>query len=129
MGSLICFRVEMWLGRRRELLLASVLYFVGTCLEVLAGLTGKLVTTYIYIERETLCHQRKRRFLINSVDLLVRPSFFSYLFEAWKAAAGITFLLLGRIIFGTGVGFAMHGAPAYISEMSPPHLRGMLVSI
>lgn len=41
----------------------------------------------------------------------------------------ITILLIGRVVYGTGIGFAMHGAPAYISEMSPPDLRGILVSL
>ncbi len=51
LGSLVCFRVEMWLGRRRELILASLLYFIGALLEVLAGITGKLAI-YIHIYRE-----------------------------------------------------------------------------
>ena len=35
----------------------------------------------------------------------------------------------GRIIYGFGVGFAMQGAPAYIGEMAPPAIRGLLVSL
>lgn len=42
---------------------------------------------------------------------------------------GIFVLLLGRIVYGTGCGFAMHGAPAYLGEMSPPAIRGFLVSL
>jgi MFS family permease len=37
--------------------------------------------------------------------------------------------LLSRWIYGTGIGFAMHGAPAYIAEMSPPSARGSLVAM
>merc|ERR1719316_1888503 len=42
---------------------------------------------------------------------------------------GIAILSLGRCVFGVGCGFATHAAPAYIAEMSPPHLRGTLVSL
>jgi len=32
---------------------------------------------------------------------------------------GIMVLVSGRIVFGMGIGFAMHAAPIYISEMGP----------
>lgn len=37
-------------------------------------------------------------------------------------------LFVGRFIFGIGVGFTMHGAPAYMAEMCPPEIRGAVVS-
>ena len=37
-------------------------------------------------------------------------------------------LVMGRLIFGIGVGFTMHGAPAYMAEMCPPEIRGAVVS-
>ncbi|KAG5190530.1 general substrate transporter [Tribonema minus] len=86
-GSLVCFRVERHLGRRRELLLSSLLYFTGAAVEWASGL-GSL-----------------------------------------SAGAGIGLLLTGRVVYGLGVGFAMHGAPAYIGEMSPPSIRGFLVGL
>lgn len=43
-------------------------------------------------------------------------------------AAGVGSLCLGRLIYGFGVGCAMHGAPSYIAETAPPHLRGAFVS-
>ena len=43
--------------------------------------------------------------------------------------AGLAVLLGGRVIYGLGCGFAMHGAPTYISEMAPPTIRGLLVSL
>ncbi|KAJ8599822.1 hypothetical protein CTAYLR_009958 [Chrysophaeum taylorii] len=46
-----------------------------------------------------------------------------------SAALGLSLLLLGRVVYGVGCGFVMHGAPAYIAEMSPPSVRGMLVSL
>jgi sugar porter (SP) family MFS transporter len=42
---------------------------------------------------------------------------------------GLFLIVISRIIYGFGIAFAMHGAPTYISEMSPPNLRGLLVSL
>jgi MFS family permease len=36
---------------------------------------------------------------------------------------------ISSLLYGIGVGFSMHGAPAYIAEMSPPSVRGLLVSL
>ena len=47
----------------------------------------------------------------------------------WNAEAGISVLLIGRLVYGYGCGFAMHGAPAYIGEMAPSAIRGLLVSL
>ena len=33
---------------------------------------------------------------------------------------------IGRVIFGLGIGTAMHVAPLYIAEISPNDLRGEL---
>ncbi|MFX1443753.1 MAG: sugar porter family MFS transporter [Promethearchaeota archaeon] len=40
----------------------------------------------------------------------------------------IIFLIFGRIIVGIAIGIASFTAPLYISEASPPHIRGALVS-
>lgn len=37
-------------------------------------------------------------------------------------------LLLGRVVYGAGIGLAMHAAPMYIAETAPEKLRGTLVS-
>lgn len=47
----------------------------------------------------------------------------------FSANTGISLLLLGRITYGYACGFAMHGAPAYIGEMAPAQIRGVLVSM
>jgi MFS family permease len=41
----------------------------------------------------------------------------------------LTVLTLSRLLYGFGIAFAMHGGPTYIAEMSPPELRGFLVSM
>jgi MFS family permease len=41
---------------------------------------------------------------------------------------GLTSLLAGRLLYGVGVGFIMHGAPTYMAEMSPSQVRGAIVS-
>lgn len=41
---------------------------------------------------------------------------------------GFFSLFLGRILFGLGVSFVMHGAPAYLAEMCPAEIRGAVVS-
>jgi MFS family permease len=87
LGSMTCFQVADALGRRRSLLLASNLYFLGAILEVFSG----------------------------------NPT--------WSGRTGITTLIIGRLIYGYGCGFAMHGAPAYIGEMAPSAIRGLLVSL
>ena len=47
----------------------------------------------------------------------------------WDANTGLTVLMTGRVVYGLGIGFSMHGAPAYIGEMSPPSIRGLLISL
>ncbi|XP_043716457.1 D-xylose-proton symporter-like 2 isoform X1 [Telopea speciosissima] len=78
-GSLLAFTVADFLGRRRELILSSLLYLVGALITVLAP------------------------------DFLV--------------------LVIGRFVFGIGIGLAMHAAPMYIAETAPTQIRGQLISL
>uniref|UniRef100_A0A2P2KD65 D-xylose-proton symporter-like 3ic isoform X1 n=1 Tax=Rhizophora mucronata TaxID=61149 RepID=A0A2P2KD65_RHIMU len=79
LGSLLVYPIADFLGRRQELIAASVLYFLGG-----------LVTAY---------------------------------------APGLGILLVGRALYGLGIGLAMHGAPLYIAETCPSQIRGTLVSL
>ncbi|KAF8757349.1 hypothetical protein HU200_010864 [Digitaria exilis] len=38
-------------------------------------------------------------------------------------------LIIGRVLYGIGIGLAMHGAPLYIAETSPSQIRGTLISL
>ncbi|KAG6528399.1 D-xylose-proton symporter-like 3, chloroplastic [Zingiber officinale] len=44
-------------------------------------------------------------------------------------APDLVALIIGRFIYGTGIGLAMHGAPLYIAETSPSQIRGTLISL
>ncbi|KAL6501016.1 Vacuolar glucose transporter 1 [Orobanche hederae] len=78
-GSILAFNVADFLGRRRELVLSSVMYLVGALVTALA------------------------------------PTF--------------AVLVIGRFIYGIGIGLAMHAAPMYISETAPSQIRGQLISL
>lgn len=69
---------DLKIGRKTELLIASVLFILGTLIQSTAG---------------------------------------SFELE-----------LVGRSIFGLGIGTAMHVAPLYIAETSPSNIRGKLIS-
>ncbi|XP_075650728.1 D-xylose-proton symporter-like 2 isoform X1 [Castanea sativa] len=78
-GSVLAFNVADFLGRRRELLAAALLYPVGA-----------LITA-------------------------VAPDF--------------PIMVIGRFVFGIGIGLAMHAAPMYIAETAPSKIRGRLISL
>ena len=46
---------------------------------------------------------------------------------AMGGATGLSILVLGRALYGLGIGFAMHAAPAYIAEAAPAKVRGLLI--
>ena len=83
LGTLTSFAIASPLGRRRELILAALLYVVGTAISCSAP---------------------------DGTHLL-------------------TFVFLGRGVFGLGVAFAMHAAPVYIAETAPASVRGLLVAL
>ena len=81
-GSIVVFWAGDPLGRRRELLIGSALYLLGSLLSSLPSKDDALA-----------------------------------------------FAAFGRTLYGLGIAFSMHAAPVYISEMAPPSMRGLLVSL
>ncbi|RWR76698.1 D-xylose-proton symporter-like protein 3, chloroplastic [Cinnamomum micranthum f. kanehirae] len=79
LGSILVYPIADFLGRRRELITAAVLYMLGSLI------TG--------------------------------------------SAPNLGVLILGRLLYGTGIGLAMHGAPLYIAETAPSKIRGTLISL
>jgi len=49
-------------------------------------------------------------------------------FTAW-AANGLTMLIVARLLSGLGIGAVLVAAPMYIAEISPPELRGRMVTV
>ncbi|KAG4994169.1 hypothetical protein JHK86_030996 [Glycine max] len=79
LGSLVAFAIADFLGRKKQLITAALLY-----------LFGGVITAY---------------------------------------APELGVLLAGRLLYGLGIGLAMHGAPLYIAETCPSQIRGTLVSL
>ncbi|XP_020236853.1 D-xylose-proton symporter-like 3, chloroplastic [Cajanus cajan] len=79
LGSLLAYAIADFLGRKRQLIAAALLYVFGG-----------VITAY---------------------------------------APELGVLLAGRLLYGLGIGLAMHGAPLYIAETCPSQIRGTLVSL
>ncbi|GMI97127.1 plastidic sugar transporter [Hibiscus trionum] len=79
LGSILVYPIADFLGRRRELIIAALLYLLGGVLTA--------------------------------------------------SAPDLSVLLVGRLLYGLGIGSAMHGAPLYIAETCPSQIRGTLISL
>ncbi|KAL8134729.1 hypothetical protein AgCh_009663 [Apium graveolens] len=44
-------------------------------------------------------------------------------------APNFVVMVIGRLVYGIGIGLAMHAAPMYIAETAPSHIRGQLISM
>ncbi|KAL6906305.1 hypothetical protein ACP4OV_003906 [Aristida adscensionis] len=78
-GSVLAFTIADILGRRKELILASISYLIGALLTA--------------------------------------------------ATPNFPIMVVGRLLYGIGIGLAMHAAPMYIAETAPSQIRGMLISL
>lgn len=78
-GSALAFRIADYLGRRKQLITAAMMYILGA-----------LMTSF---------------------------------------APNLAIVILGRLIFGIGIGLSMHAAPMYIAETAPSRIRGTLISL
>ncbi|CAI5504872.1 unnamed protein product, partial [Closterium sp. Naga37s-1] len=45
------------------------------------------------------------------------------------SATSLPALLAARLVYGSAIGLAMHAAPMYIAETSPPAIRGTLIAL
>jgi len=43
------------------------------------------------------------------------------------AAQNVPMLVIGKLVYGLGIAFALHAAPAYLAEMGHPKIRGLLI--
>jgi MFS family permease len=75
-------------------------------------------------------------FAFNVADFLGRRrelmiSAISYLVGALITALAPNFavMVIGRVVYGIGIGLAMHAAPMYIAETAPCQIRGRLISL
>ena len=103
-------------GRRKEIRIAATLYIVGAMLNVMSGT----------VLAKTGCFQWPPRWYANNGD--GSDKYYSYEYTSVGFGWGLTSLIVGRLFYGAGVGFIMHGAPTYMAEMSPSQVRGALVS-
>ncbi|KAK1789889.1 hypothetical protein P4O66_015775, partial [Electrophorus voltai] len=63
------------------------------------------------------------------ICILLASSIFSFGGIILSIAPNKEVLLFGRLVVGLGIGIASMTVPVYIAEVSPPHLRGQLVTI
>ena len=103
-------------GRRKEIRIAATLYIVGAMLNVMSGTI--LATMGVF--------QWPPRWYAKNGD--GSDKYYSYEYTSIGFGWGFTSLIAGRLLYGAGVGFIMHGAPTYMAEMSPSNVRGALVS-
>ena len=104
------------IGRRKEIRIAATLFIVGAMLNVMSGTI--LATTGVF--------QWPPRWYTHNGD--GSDEYYSYEYTSIGFGWGLLSLLVGRLLYGAGVGFIMHGAPTYMAEMSPSHVRGAVVS-
>src|SRR3569623_1073633 len=62
--------------------------------------------------------------------LVIFSSSIIFTFESIICAVSFSkwFLLIGRILLGVAIGFSSMTVPIYISESSPVHIRGILIT-
>jgi MFS family permease len=100
--------------------------YLAAMLESMVNLAAALAVALIYVIPTKL--SEKSELILASVFFLIGSTI-----EAESAdlsnLGGLYMLFIGRGVFGMGVGFCMHSLPSYISEISPPKLRGTLVGM
>lgn len=94
---------------------------VGTGLITSGSLYGALIGSALAFKIADFLGRRR--------ELIVAALF--YLSGAIVTAAGpdLAVVVVGRFVYGVGIGLAMHAAPMYIAEMAPSQIRGRLLSV
>ena len=90
---------------------------------------GALLGTLVVLRVERALGRRRELLVAATLYALGSLAEFAAGFKAWGREGGLVLALIGRWVYGAGIGFAMHAAPAYIAEMSPPAIRGTLVAM
>lgn len=108
-GALLFIRPQFNLGPAEEGMVVSGVLFGATLSAILSG-------------RLTDVFGRKRVILVISVIFAI-GSIVSAL------ANSVALLVAGRVLLGLAIGVASYTAPLYISEVSPPSIRGALVGL
>ncbi|KAE9611253.1 hypothetical protein Lal_00011851 [Lupinus albus] len=80
----------------------------------LAGLTATLVASYT------------TRIMGRRVTMLIAGFFFMAGVAFNTSAQNLPMLIIGRILLGSGVGFANQAVPVFLSEIAPSRIRGAL---
>lgn len=68
-------------------------------------------------------------FLGRRRELIAAAAFYIIGGSVTGYAPNLAVLIIGRLLYGIGIGLAMHGAPLYIAETSPSQIRGTLISL
>lgn len=68
-------------------------------------------------------------FLGRRRELIVAATLYALGGSLTSYASSLNVLLIGRLIYGLGIGLAMHGAPLYIAETCPTQIRGTMISL
>ncbi|KAM0941364.1 putative major facilitator, sugar transporter, major facilitator superfamily [Dioscorea sansibarensis] len=68
-------------------------------------------------------------FLGRKRELIAAAAFYFIGGLTTGSAPELLVLIVGRFLYGIGIGLAMHGAPLYIAETAPSQIRGTLISL
>jgi len=71
----------------------------------------------------------RRRELVAAGFFYTIGSFVEAYFTLDVGNGGVVGLYVGRVLYGLGIGFAMHASPLYIGELAPADQRGRLVAL
>ena len=97
----------------------------------LLALGAMLGSHIVYLWSATISRRKELRiaaslYIVGATLNVMSGTYFR--FSDISGNRGLFCLLLGRLLYGCGVGCLMHSAPSYLAEMSPTQIRGAMVS-